>query len=222
MSSAWTLLLASALAGQPVEAPSPQDTTTIEPARVQVPTSAEQLREQALAAIRQARAAQGYAATRQAAEALLRAYFTLDESTQLRSREQGRLKTMLRSRMRRTSEALVEELARQRTRTRVAERKARVALASTTSSTASVEDHAPASASAGVLAGWRAGGRAEEDYGQQLVELIQTVIQPDQWEVNGGRSTIYYYKPRHALIISAPAEVHHAVGGALGGLRAVP
>ena len=54
------------------------------------------------------------------------------------------------------------------------------------------------------------GGRAQQapNNAQALVELIQTTISPDSWDVNGGESTVFYYAPRHALVIRAPAEVH--------------
>jgi hypothetical protein len=63
------------------------------------------------------------------------------------------------------------------------------------------------------------GQQANGDYGQELLDLIQKIIRPSTWDINGGPSSGYYYQPLHALVISAPAEVHGEIGGVLGGLR---
>ena len=42
------------------------------------------------------------------------------------------------------------------------------------------------------------------DNGAALVELIQTVISPESWDINGGRGSIYYYRPLRVLVIGAP------------------
>jgi hypothetical protein len=58
-------------------------------------------------------------------------------------------------------------------------------------------------------------GNADDDNGQQLVDLIQSTISPQTWDVNGGPGSIYYWRPQRALVISAPGEVHDAVGDVL-------
>jgi hypothetical protein len=63
------------------------------------------------------------------------------------------------------------------------------------------------------------GGQPPDDYGPELLELIQRVIRPASWDVNGGASSGYYYQPLHALVISAPEEMHEEIGGVVGGLR---
>ncbi len=63
------------------------------------------------------------------------------------------------------------------------------------------------------------GGGAVRDGGAELVELITHVIEPDFWDVNGGPGTIFYYQPLMALVVRATSEVHHKIGGGLGGLR---
>lgn len=63
------------------------------------------------------------------------------------------------------------------------------------------------------------GGGTIRDYGTALVELITSTISPDSWAVNGGASTIRYYAPLMALVVSAPSEVHPQVGGLLGAMR---
>lgn len=79
----------------------------------------------------------------------------------------------------------------------------------------------------GLMAGGGMGGRPfgggagmqAPDYGQELVELIQTVIRPETWDVNGGPGTIYYWYPGRALVIRQMGEVHEEIGGALEQLR---
>ena len=57
------------------------------------------------------------------------------------------------------------------------------------------------------------------DHSQALIDLIQTVIRPETWDVNGGPGTIYYWYPGRALVIRQTAEVHEQIGGALDQLR---
>jgi hypothetical protein len=71
---------------------------------------------------------------------------------------------------------------------------------------------------AGIARGGRAG---PPDWGPALVELIERTIVPEFWDVHGGPGSIYYYYPLHVLVIRATDDVHHRVGGALEGLRAV-
>ena len=58
-----------------------------------------------------------------------------------------------------------------------------------------------------------------DDYGQQLVDLIQKTIAPSTWDVNGGLGTIYYWRPGRALVVRQTGEVHDQMGDALGQLR---
>ena len=65
------------------------------------------------------------------------------------------------------------------------------------------------------------GGRAGvADYGLELVDLIERTINPDFWDTNGGPGTIRYFAPLRCLVITATGEMHHNVGGLVGGLRA--
>jgi hypothetical protein len=57
------------------------------------------------------------------------------------------------------------------------------------------------------------------DHGEELVELIQTVIRPETWDVNGGTGTIYYWYPGRALVIRQMDEVHEEIADVLGQLR---
>ncbi|NND97356.1 MAG: hypothetical protein HKN47_08520 [Pirellulaceae bacterium] len=54
-----------------------------------------------------------------------------------------------------------------------------------------------------------AGGTA--DNGWQLVELIQRIIAPDFWDVNGGSGTIHYFAMRRVLVVSATSDVHEQI-----------
>ena len=87
---------------------------------------------------------------------------------------------------------------------------------SATSTGATSADFATAAPGKGAFGG---GALGMPDYGQQLVELIQTVIRPETWDVNGGPGTIYYWRPGRALVVRQMAEVHGEVGGVLGQLR---
>lgn len=67
-----------------------------------------------------------------------------------------------------------------------------------------------------------AAARTPNDYGPDLVELIQQTISPATWDINGGNGAIVYYAPLRALVVRAPAEIHEQIGGLLGQLRAAP
>jgi hypothetical protein len=64
------------------------------------------------------------------------------------------------------------------------------------------------------------GGGAVGDYGEELVDLITRTIFPDKWEVNGGVSTIVYYRPLMCLVVTATGTTHGDVENLLDGLRA--
>jgi len=66
-----------------------------------------------------------------------------------------------------------------------------------------------------MMGGGRFGGQANNDNGQQLVELIQQTIAPESWDVNGGPGSIYYWQRNHALIIRQTGEVHEQIGDVL-------
>lgn len=58
------------------------------------------------------------------------------------------------------------------------------------------------------------------DFGPDLVALIQATIAPSSWDVNGGYSTVQYWRPGMALVVRAPQGVHSQVSPLLGQLRA--
>jgi hypothetical protein len=51
------------------------------------------------------------------------------------------------------------------------------------------------------------GGRGIPDFGNRLVQLIQSTISPKAWDVNGGPATIIYYRPLFLLVVRAPMDV---------------
>ena len=81
----------------------------------------------------------------------------------------------------------------------------------------STGDHAPGRRESGPAFG--GGAMQIPDHGQELVELIQTVIRPETWDVNGGPGSIYYWYPGRALVIRQMGEVHEEIGGVLGQMR---
>jgi hypothetical protein len=63
------------------------------------------------------------------------------------------------------------------------------------------------------------GGAGAGDAGQDLVDLIQTVIRPASWDVNGGNGSIYYWYPGKALVIRQTGEIHGEIYDVLEQLR---
>lgn len=57
------------------------------------------------------------------------------------------------------------------------------------------------------------------DYGPMLVELIHRTISPSSWDVNGGASTIQYWRPGMALVVRAPQTLHEDLTPVLRQLR---
>lgn len=59
------------------------------------------------------------------------------------------------------------------------------------------------------------GPAANDDYGEDLVELIQRTIAPHTWDVNGGPGSIYYWRPGRAIVVRQMGEVHDQIGDVL-------
>jgi len=64
----------------------------------------------------------------------------------------------------------------------------------------------------------RAGGLIG-DNGGQLLDLIQTIIHPDFWGLNGGPGRAYYYQPLRILVVRATQRVHDDLHSLLLRLR---
>jgi hypothetical protein len=56
-----------------------------------------------------------------------------------------------------------------------------------------------------------AGQNTKASLGQQLVDIIQTTIQPEVWIKNGGAASAQFFNG--SLIVTAPRSVHEALGG---------
>ena len=57
------------------------------------------------------------------------------------------------------------------------------------------------------------------DHGQDLVDLITTVIHPNSWRKNGGNASIHYYQPSRVLGLHASLQGQHATSNLLEKLR---
>ncbi len=62
----------------------------------------------------------------------------------------------------------------------------------------------PRGAQAGTLPG-------EVEAAEQLIELIQSTIAPDTWDVRGGPGTMMYFPPSKVMVIRQTGEVHGQV-----------
>jgi hypothetical protein len=47
----------------------------------------------------------------------------------------------------------------------------------------------------------------------QIIDLIQTTIEPQSWKINNGPGTIVFDPARLAIVVKASAEVHYMLGG---------
>jgi len=61
-------------------------------------------------------------------------------------------------------------------------------------------------------------GRPDDD-GPMLVDLIQAVICPDFWDVNGGPGAIVYFPSLHVMVVRATTQTHEEVAALLDALR---
>jgi len=62
-------------------------------------------------------------------------------------------------------------------------------------------------------------GASEIQCANELIELIQTMIEPESWEVNGGIGSIRYFPLLKVLVIRQTRKVHEQIGGAFGAFR---
>lgn len=135
---------------------------------------------------------------------LVAVYVDLEADEQLSASEHKRLKNQVRRRLRRISLALARDLRRQGRRS--------TAVIGTKSS-GSVATNDSSADSRG------AGGGAPQNGAQDLIDLIESTIGPDTWDVNGGQGTIRYWQPGMALVVRQTSEVHAQLGGALQNLE---
>ncbi len=57
------------------------------------------------------------------------------------------------------------------------------------------------------------------DNGDELLNLVRTIIHPDFWQVNGGPGRAYYYQPLRILVVRATQRVHEDMHSLLLRLR---
>lgn len=145
-------------------------------------------------------------APEQAAVELLPLYTQVREHPEMVKEDRDRYGGVLRSRLRNIGRTIEKRLAES---------------AGDAEAAASADDPSAAgreSASLAEQAG-APGGRAVRDNGQELVELIQSTIAPEHWDVNGGPGSIFYYAPLRVLVVRASGTAQEAVGGVVNGLR---
>jgi hypothetical protein len=198
--------------------------------------TAQQLRDAVHAAMRRQATAKG-AEQPSAVRALAAVYRDVLASTSLPPREQRELRTLVRSRLARTSKALQRQLAG--AGNAAEELPARRAadggppanwaiLAQAQGNPAPGQLGAagqpggagggfgPAAQVAGAAQNWNAQTNRNA---QELIDLIQSTIAPASWDANGGLGTIMYFAPAQVLVIRQTDAIHGQVGQAIGGLR---
>lgn len=67
-----------------------------------------------------------------------------------------------------------------------------------------------------IMAGHFAPG---DDHSDELIQLIQQTIDPDQWRNNGGEASISYWQPAGALVVTASQLTQERIETLLIGLR---
>ena len=67
--------------------------------------------------------------------------------------------------------------------------------------------------------GYLPGNFAPPWHDEDLINLIETTINPDHWKVNGGDADLFWYDPAKALVITGSSEVHDRVSDMLHQLR---
>lgn len=153
-----------------------------------------------------------------AAREFLALYRELQTDKQLSFSQREYLVGKLRIRLDQLSDQIAKRVAREK---RLAQNKA--AKSSTEFASASLNKPssnavAIAATSTGAFGG---GALGPSDHGQELVDLIQQVIHPTSWDVNGGPGSIYYWYPGKALVIRQTDDMHEQIGDVLEQLRRV-
>jgi len=160
-----------------------------------------------------------------AAREFLTLYKELEADDQLSRSQREYFATKVRIRLMRLSDQIAARLAREKRlaesrRPQTAERpdgKAGTSAQQQGTAGPSEGDYIPGLWASGPAYG--GGAMQVPDHGQELVDLIQTVIRPETWDINGGPGSIYYWYPGRALVIRQTDEVHEEIGGVLDQLR---
>jgi hypothetical protein len=177
------------------------------------------------------------AARADAVRELCKLYGEVLEHPTLIQEERLRLRALVWARLTKTKTEVANKLARDRKAAELAQRRAiREGQAAPAAATSQSQQTAYALAGqmdlvsrslggpAAIVAssgGAFGGGPGTDDYGDELIDLIQRTIAPTTWDINGGPGSIVYYRHLHALVVSATSEVHDDFGNVLENLRRV-
>ncbi len=142
---------------------------------------------------------------------LVKTYRLLQRDVKMSNRERTDLKFRLRTRMIVAGNKIIEKVRRdmkKRKREAAKAKREKKKAAKQSGPTGQPSDYASSKAK-----DEGASGGGDEDEGEELVELIRTVIAPDSWDVAGGPGAIVYYKPLKVLVIRQTQEIHWLIGG---------
>ena len=152
-----------------------------------------------------------------AAREFLALYKDLQADKQLSSSQREYLTGKARVRLEQLSQQISKRVAREK---RLAQTKAAKAAQNLTNGGSLNSPGQPGPGASTAPAGASGGaGVGPDDAGQDLVDLIQTVIRPASWDINGGNGSIYYWYPGKALVIRQTDEVHGEIYDTLEQLR---
>jgi hypothetical protein len=156
-----------------------------------------------------------------AAREFLALYKDLQADKQLSSSQREYLLGKTRVRLEQLSQQISKRVAREK---RLAQNKAAksaqdVGNSGSLNSPSAASPTASAVASSAPAGAFGGGGVGQDDNGQALVDLIQTVIRPASWDVNGGNGSIYYWYPGRCLVIRQTDEIHGEIYDTIEQLR---
>ena len=52
-----------------------------------------------------------------------------------------------------------------------------------------------------------------------LIDLIQSTVAPNSWDIRGGQGSIVYFSPGGGLVVRQTGEAHQVIGGGLEQMR---
>ena len=207
MSSLWLAALVLGASPDSAAAPPSAGETAAKEAVVEVAElSPKELRDAFRAAIRSSYQAE----PKVAVPKLVEVYKRLKRDTQVSNAERTKMQQRVRSRMIAMGDKVVAQARREMDEQR---REESASKSDASGDEESDDADAKAPAPNDYQGDGRPGGRGAEDNGEELVELIRTVIAPETWDVNGGPGTIVYYRPLKVLVVRQTRPVHWLIGG---------
>lgn len=178
------------------EAPTAEASTPVKPAattEAQGPRTKEELRDAFHASMKRS-AKRSKLKPHEFVPELTQLYSELDSTTKLSHHESSKMSGTLKTRLEETRDKLKRQTLKLRAEIK------KTAYRESLRTTKSPELSGPAQELA----------RANE-----LIELIQTTIEPDHWDVNGGKGSMRYFPNLKVLVVRASGEVHQQLGAAL-------